>query len=370
MRGRTPNCMCPLYSEDDVVNADLSLAGKLLTCMEAGIMASRGHRPQTVARSGAVLVPTLTDAVKRSNARAAGQHGVLAAPSPEAVRKFIEAQTCPWCGAGPWQMLAGHTSKQHGVSAAELRELAGLIKAAAICSDTHHASTQERNRKRGVPTAAIAALRDNRPGRTPRTFSSAGRAAQRAKLEKARTAVRQADDEREHPEADLEVKGSRPEARPRRHSWTSEEIAAKARATRLANMQPRYDEILALWDSGLMLAEVAERARVSPITARRVIRRERDNPDMLGRRNESARWRSGATAGLRKGHETRARIMDAERAALRVDFEDAGGTWEALVALAKSRNVQVKHLKRRLLKTGALVPDGRIASPLMGKRQS
>jgi hypothetical protein len=302
-------------------------------------MASRGHRPQTVARSGAVLVPTLTEAVKRSNARAAGQHGVLAAPSPEAVRKFIEAQTCPWCGTGPWQMLAGHTSKQHGISAAELREMARLIKTATICSESHHASTLERNRKRGAAAAAIAALRDNRPGRAPRTFNSAGRAAQRAKL------LSQTPQQRQ---------GARD----------------AALASRRANNEPRNRQILALWDSGLILAEVAERAQVSPITARRVIRRERGNPDMLGRRNESARWRSRTAAGLRKGHETRALSMDAERVALRADFEDAGGDWEALVALARSRNVQVKHLKRRLLKAGAVVPDGRTVSPLMGKRQS
>ena len=135
-------------------------------------------------------------------------------------------------------------------------------------------------------------------------------------------------------------------------------------------MRPKYDEILALWDSGLMLAEVAESAQVSPITARKVIRRERGNPDFTARRNESPRWNARAGAGLAKGRETTVRKMEAERAALRAEFEQAGGSWQALVDMSAARDVGAKVLKARLLKAGAVVPDGRAASPLAGRRRS
>jgi hypothetical protein len=43
----------------------------------------------------------------------------------KAVRRAIATQTCPWCGRGPWKSLAHHTQRAHGVTAWELREMAG-----------------------------------------------------------------------------------------------------------------------------------------------------------------------------------------------------------------------------------------------------
>lgn len=108
----------------------------------------------------------------------AGTFGRIAAPSPEAVRTFIAAQTCPWCASGPWKVLALHTHLAHGISASEIRQAAGLTKDAQICSDTHHASVSERMAGRRLPDSAYE------PGKhaMPRNFSDAGLVAQREKL--------------------------------------------------------------------------------------------------------------------------------------------------------------------------------------------
>lgn len=44
----------------------------------------------------------------------------------ERVREFLDAYLCPWCGAGPFKVVAAHTNKAHGVNKRELRERAGL----------------------------------------------------------------------------------------------------------------------------------------------------------------------------------------------------------------------------------------------------
>jgi hypothetical protein len=293
-------------------------------------VSSKGHRPQTVARSGAVPVSGLTERNKVARAAAAGQHGVLAAPSAASVRKFIEAQVCPWCGTGPWQVMAGHTSKAHGISAAELREMAGLIKAASICSPDHSKVTSERSRRRwdSAESSPLAAFSGGK-GRK-RSFSTAGRVAQREKA-LAQTA----------------------EQRQRR--------SENMRAARAAAGQPKHEEILQLYDQGLLLAEIAVQADVSPITARRVIRAHRDNPDLLKRAFQSARWQAGAGRGRRKGHETRSRRTQAEREAIRAEFENAGATRQALHALAVAHGITVKSMRGKLKRAGAALPDGRIA---------
>jgi len=52
----------------------------------------------------------------------------------EAYRQHIEAQTCPFCGKGPFKSLVQHTGKGHGVNKWELRDLAGLTSLEPITS--------------------------------------------------------------------------------------------------------------------------------------------------------------------------------------------------------------------------------------------
>jgi len=66
---------------------------------------------------------------------AAGTYGSVMRIEPHVVRRAIEAQTCPWCGAGPYKVLASHTSRAHEIGPAELRELADLpAHGVSICS--------------------------------------------------------------------------------------------------------------------------------------------------------------------------------------------------------------------------------------------
>ena len=74
----------------------------------------------------------------------AGTYGAVVPPSQEAARRAIAAQTCPFCGRGPFRMLPVHTNKAHGVDKYELRDMAGLMVRDALCSEE-----------------ALSAMRDN-----------------------------------------------------------------------------------------------------------------------------------------------------------------------------------------------------------------
>lgn len=110
---------------------------------------------------------------KKLERPAAGLFGRHAAPSTEAVRKYVEAGVCPWCGKGPWKMLAGHVAKAHGVDRFELRELAGLLRGASVCDPAY---SEERS--------ALAVTRGAKPPRRKKgqqqAMSTAGLESQRA----------------------------------------------------------------------------------------------------------------------------------------------------------------------------------------------
>jgi len=55
-------------------------------------------------------------------------------PTPEELRECIRDGHCWWCGKTRFKTLSGHTSKIHGITAAELRDLAGLFKHAPTCT--------------------------------------------------------------------------------------------------------------------------------------------------------------------------------------------------------------------------------------------
>lgn len=53
---------------------------------------------------------------------------------PEKLRAFIDAQVCPWCGKGAFRQLGVHTVQKHGISAFEVKNMAGLKTEDPICS--------------------------------------------------------------------------------------------------------------------------------------------------------------------------------------------------------------------------------------------
>jgi hypothetical protein len=74
----------------------------------------------------------------------------------EEIRQAIAEQVCPWCGRGPFKMLAGHTQRAHGVDCDALREMAGLIKAASLCDSDYAARCSNENDSRWQPGGVLA----------------------------------------------------------------------------------------------------------------------------------------------------------------------------------------------------------------------
>lgn len=70
------------------------------------------------------------------------------------VRRAIERQTCPWCGAGPYRNLALHTAQRHGVLADDLRDLAGLDPRSPTCSPMYSDTQQRLATEKWQPGAA------------------------------------------------------------------------------------------------------------------------------------------------------------------------------------------------------------------------
>lgn len=54
--------------------------------------------------------------------------------SVEAARQAIAVQVCPFCGKGPYRVLAAHTSHQHGIKTEQLHDLARIPYSKSICS--------------------------------------------------------------------------------------------------------------------------------------------------------------------------------------------------------------------------------------------
>lgn len=97
----------------------------------------------------------------------------VVAPSQEAIRQAIESGICPWCGRGPFKMLAGHVNGQHGIDRFEFREMAGLTRHTSICDPAFADERREHIRRVGIKPPPA------RRGRNL-TISTAGREQMRA----------------------------------------------------------------------------------------------------------------------------------------------------------------------------------------------
>jgi len=74
-------------------------------------------------------------------------------PTRDQIRAGIEAQICPWCGAGPFKILAGHTTRLHGVDRRQLRDLAGMFFKDPACAPEVTEAFRERAKQSArVPT--------------------------------------------------------------------------------------------------------------------------------------------------------------------------------------------------------------------------
>lgn len=111
-----------------------------------------------------------------------GQYGPVAPTfSPEVVRAHIEQQLCPWCGRGPFQVVALHISQTHGIGKKELRDLAGLKSNDSICAPGYSEVRKRLAVERDAISAVHEAVREGRAVTNPKhkVFTQAGLAALR-----------------------------------------------------------------------------------------------------------------------------------------------------------------------------------------------
>jgi len=83
---------------------------------------------------------------------------------PDILRKFIQACKCPWCdNQKKYRTLANHTYQKHGITAFELREMAGLNRCSSICdfSSSELRACRARQRPQNILLTQLA------KGRTP-----------------------------------------------------------------------------------------------------------------------------------------------------------------------------------------------------------
>lgn len=89
----------------------------------------------------------------------AGVAGRVLPPSVEATRRAVMAGICPFCARGPFQVLASHTQKVHGVDRFELRELADLTYSTSLLDERTRQQFSARAKARfatgvGLPTSS------------------------------------------------------------------------------------------------------------------------------------------------------------------------------------------------------------------------
>lgn len=107
---------------------------------------------------GAVWMPEMPSTARR----------LAVAGDPVAM---MRAGVCPFCGAGPFTVVAIHTTQAHGVDRFALRDEFGLIRGVSICDPAYARACSERMRETTLPRP--------RTRGTPR-LSTAGRARQSA----------------------------------------------------------------------------------------------------------------------------------------------------------------------------------------------
>lgn len=114
----------------------------------------------------------------RRRAVEANRSAAVLPPSQDAMRRALVARLCPWCGKGPWDSVAGHTVRVHGVSSRELHDLAGLTYETSLVSERVRARRIEVCKEIGPPPPGASAGK-------PRQLSLAAKQVNREKLVRA-----------------------------------------------------------------------------------------------------------------------------------------------------------------------------------------
>lgn len=248
----------------------------------------------------------------------------LAVPGTEAFREYVLAGMCPFCGLGPYHVLATHVGRAHAVDGKELREMAGLCYHASITSPEYHSrrSVLASNQWENV-AEKMEAARTERAGR-PRNLSPAAKELNLRNLQLAH----------------------RPEI------W--EQVGRKNSESRIAAAVERDTAIASRYRDGATLKQIATEFDIATVTVRAaLLRAGLWNEDGRARYHSSRRGKDDPVlvAG-RKKHAERQRA----RSRALVEQLEGGATVQELAA---QEGVTVKSMATRLRKNGADIPDGR-----------
>ncbi len=120
---------------------------------------SKSHSGRRSRRTSHGLPPSATQVEERRRDRRLAARRVVRVDNPDeqTLRAYIREQTCWWCGAGPFKVLAAHVWR-HGITANEVRDLAGLFYSTPICSPEH----SERLRETAKRRHSVGNFRDTR----------------------------------------------------------------------------------------------------------------------------------------------------------------------------------------------------------------
>lgn len=277
------------------------------------------HRPRRLKRAAGSFGSRNTanwsragaDARKRAEASrevtSAGQAMPTSAPSQDAIRRCIAAGECPWCADGPYRNLGLHTNLAHGVSAAELRTLAGYSTSVSICS----------------PELS----------------------------EKARQRLEAREDREE-----ISRKGAAAAAAVGAHH--------KALAAQLEQWKAEADirdaEIIRRVTAGEFARDVAASMDIHPKTVREALRRNGMDVDLRSLAAKNPERVSTFRASMAQAQWRDQDQIKSERLAR---FAELGADWAAVHACAEEWEVSAKTATAYLREAGVNLPDGRATSP-------
>lgn len=63
---------------------------------------------------------------------------------PDDALAAVTEQVCPFCGEGPFVVVASHVYRMHGITARDLRNMLGLYASKSICDPAHSAYCRDR----------------------------------------------------------------------------------------------------------------------------------------------------------------------------------------------------------------------------------
>lgn len=251
--------------------------------------------------------------------------GVPAAASADqqAMRDSVADGMCPFCGVGPFAVVAAHVTRMHDLDRREFREALGVYWKTSICDPGHSSAVQRRARRawrNGAGERATAA----------RLVSTSRRVLSPAAIDRNRQLAA----------ANREV------------------IVAvlKSNAEQIhRDRLPEYERWRSAWNTGASIQEMAGQFGVHPRTVSRGLRRLGID---LGGENYRRRKR-GNLHGLDVGHEMHRRESAAKRKRRVSRFAELGSDWDALGVLAREEGIGRTSLRDQLKRCGVSVPDGR-----------